>query len=141
MKRPALFVVVVFVLALAASAASAYAQATFKIPYRFQVGGNKLLAGEYLIGQKDDQHIFVRQLTTGTEVLAEFSGRLPQPQPPVAEPQLVFLVVGNFEPSYTEYVTDYVLSELWLPGAEGYLVRSMKGTYQKQVVKGQAAKK
>ena len=40
--------------------------------------------------------------------------RLPQPNSPLEEPQLIFDVVGNFEPSYTEYVTDFLLAEVWL---------------------------
>lgn len=141
MKRLILISVVAFVFGLVAGATAVYAQGTFKIPFKFQVGGNKLLAGEYWIGQKDDEHLVLRQISTGTEVLVEFTGRLPQPQPAVGEPQLVFDMVGNFEPSYTEYVTDYVLAELWLPGADGFLVRAMKGAHQHQTVKGQSAKK
>ena len=141
MKRAALVSVGVIVFGLVAGAASAYAQATFKIPFKFQVGGNKLLAGEYSIGQKDDKHLVLQQISTGTEVLVEFTGRLPQPQPAVAEPQLAFDMVGNFEPSYTEYMTEYRLAELWLPGQDGYLVSALKGAHGHQTVKGQNAKK
>jgi hypothetical protein len=37
-------------------------------------------------------------------------------------------MVGNFEPSYTEYVTDYVLTEVWLDGESGFLIKTFKGT-------------
>ena len=139
MKRAALVSAGVIVFGLVAGAASAYAQATFKIPFKFQVGGNKLLAGEYSIGQKDDKHLVLQQISTGTEVLVELTSRLPQPA--VAEPQLVFDMVGNFEPSYTEYMTEYRLAELWLPGQDGYLVSALKGAHGHQTVKGQSAKK
>jgi hypothetical protein len=49
-------------------------------------------------------------------------------------------VVGNFAPSYTEYVTDYVLAEVWLQGADGFLVHAMKGAHKTQTLKGQKAK-
>jgi hypothetical protein len=48
-------------------------------------------------------------------------------------------MVGNFEPSYTEYVTDYVLAEVWLPGQDGLQVHTLKGAHQNQTVKGEIA--
>ena len=57
------------------------------------------------------------------------------------EPQLVFDRVGNFEPSYTEYFTGYVLAEVWLPGEDGFLMHTTKGTHQTQIVKGTIATK
>jgi len=49
--------------------------------------------------------------------------------------------VGNFEPSYTEYITDYLLAEVWLPGEDGFLVHTTKGAHQNQIIKGQKAAK
>jgi isopenicillin-N epimerase len=63
----------------------------------------------------------------------------PQQTPPLAELPLVFDVVGNFEPSYTEYVTDYVLSEVWLLGQDGLLIRKLRGAHKHQTIKGQKA--
>jgi len=140
MKRWVLISVSVFLFGLVAGSA-AYAQGTFKIPFKFQAGTNKLVAGEFLIGQKDDQHVFLRQVATGTEVLAEITKRLEQPKPPLAEPQLVFDMVGNFEPSYTEYVTEYRLAEVWLPGLGGFEVSLLKGAHSHQTVKGAKANK
>ena len=54
---------------------------------------------------------------------------------------LVFDMVGNFEPSYTEYVTDYLLSEVWLERADGLLVTATQSVHQHQTIKGQRAKK
>jgi len=136
MKRIALISVGVLVFGLAAGATAAYAQVAFKIPFKFQAGGNKLQAGEYLVGQKDDQHLVLRQVSTGTEVLVDFTKRLEQPKPPIAEPQLVFDMVGNFEPSYTEYMTEYRLAEVWLPGQDGFEVSLLKGAHGHQTVKG-----
>ena len=140
MKRLAFWAVAATALALLAGVTQAFAQGTFKIPFTFEAGGKKLPAGEYRVAQKDDGQITLRQETTGKEFQAPFTKRLAQPSPPLAEPQLVFDVVGNFAPSYTEYVTDYVLAEVWLPGADGFLVHTMKGAHKTQTIKGQKAK-
>jgi hypothetical protein len=105
------------------------------------VPGRQLEAakGEYRIAQLDESHLTLRQEATGKEFQIPFTKRLAQPSPPLAEPQLVFDVVGNFVPSYTEYVTDYVVAEVWLPGQDGYLVHTMKGAHQTQTLKGQKA--
>jgi hypothetical protein len=140
MKRLAVWAVAVMALALVAGAPQAFAQGTFKIPYEFEAGGTKLRAGEYRVAQKDDSHITLRQEATGKEFQVPFTKRLAQPSPPLAEPQLVIDMVGNFAPSYTEYVTDYVLAEVWLQGADGFLVHTTKGAHKTQTIKGQKAK-
>ena len=140
MKRMAVWAVAAMALTLVAGATDAFAQGTFKIPFPFQAGSVKLPAGQYSVAQKDDGQITLRQQTTGKEYQIPFTKRLEQPSPPLAEPQLVFDVVGNFAPSYTEYVTDYVLAEAWLPGADGFLVHTFKGAHKTQIIKGQKAK-
>jgi len=136
MKRWAVGVAAATALLLVAGATQAFAQATFKIPFPIQAGDLKLPKGEYRLAQKDDTHITLRQEATGKEFQVSFTKRLAQPSPPLAEPQLVIDVVGNFAPSYTEYVTDYVLAEVWLPGGDGFLVHAMKGAHQTQTIKG-----
>jgi len=138
-KRMAVWVVAAAAWVLVAGAAQAFAQGTFKVPFPFQAGGLKLPKGEYRVAQKDDSHITLRQEATGKEFQVPFTKRLAQPNPPLAEPQLVIDVVGNFAPSYTEYVTDYVLAEVWLPGGDGFLVHAMKGAHQTQTIKGEKA--
>jgi hypothetical protein len=140
MKRLAIWAVAATALVLVAGTTQAFAQSTFKIPYTFQAGGTSLPKGDYSVVQKDDSHITLRQEATGKEFQVPFTKRLAQPNPPLAEPQLVFDVVGNFAPSYTEYVTDYVLAEVWLPGADGFLIHTMKGAHQTQTIKGHKAK-
>jgi len=127
-------------LALVLGAANVFAQGSFKIPFTFQAGGKSLPAGVYRVSQKDDSQITLRQETTGKEFQVPFMKRLARPSPPLTEPQLVFDVVGNFAPSYTEYVTDYVLAEVWLEGADGFLVHTLKGAHKTQVLKGEKAK-
>ena len=140
MKRLAIWAVAAMALVLLAGATQAFAQGTFKIPFTFQAGGTSLPKGEYSVVPKDDSHITLRQESTGKEFQVPFTKRLAQPSPPLADPQLVFDVVGNFAPSYTEYVTDYVLAEVWLQGADGFLIHTMKGAHTTQTIKGEKAK-
>ena len=123
-------------LALVLGAAGAFAQGTFKIPFTFQAEGKSLPAGVYQVAQKNDTQLTLRQETTGKEFQVPFTKRLAQPSPPLGEPQIVFNVVGNFAPSYTEYVTDYVLAEVWLEGDDGFLVHTLKGAHKTQIIKG-----
>jgi hypothetical protein len=140
MKRLAFWAVVVMALMLTAGAGQTFAQSTFKIPYAFKAGGLSLPKGDYAVTPKDDTHITLRQEASGKEFQVPFTKRLPRPNPPAAEPTVIIDVVGDFAPSYTEYVTDYVLAEVWLPGADGFLVHAMKGAHQTQTIKGQKVK-
>jgi hypothetical protein len=139
-RRLVVCVLAAAVLALVAGASQAFAQGTFKIPFAFEAGGTKLPKGDYSVSQKDASHLTLRQEATGKEFQVPFTKRLAQPSPPLAEPQIVLDVVGNFAPSYTEYVTDYVLAEAWLQGADGFLVHTMKGAHATQIIKGQKPK-
>ncbi len=137
MKRIAILSAMLLAFFLIAGGATVFAQGTFKIPYRFEVGGKKLPAGIYWIGPKDDGQLVIRQEAKNIEIILPVLQRLAQPTPPVAEPQVVLDAVGNFEPSYTEYVTDYLLAEVWFPGQDGFLIRALKGAHQHQTIKGE----
>ena len=139
MKRVAIWAVVAMALMFVAGAGEAFAQATFKVPFPFQAANVKLPKGEYRLTQMDEGHLTLRQEATGKEYPIPFAKRLAQPSPPLAEPQLVFDVVGDFAPSYTEYVTDYVMAEAWMPGADGFLVHTLKGAHKTEILKGQKA--
>jgi hypothetical protein len=141
MKRLFFLAVVALAFALIAGGTVVYAQGTFKIPFKFEAGGKKFPPGEYRVDQKEDGPITLRQESTGKEFPVPVIQRLAQPSPPLQVPQLVFDMVGNFEPSYTEYVTDYVLAEVWLPGQDGLQVHTLKGAHQNQTVNGEIAKK
>jgi len=141
MKRLIILAIGVFAFSFMASGTVAYAQGVFKIPFKFEAAGKKFPAGEYWVAPKGEGQIALRKEPGGEEALIPFKERLAQPETPIAEPQLVFDEVGNFEPSYTEYVTDYLLAELWLPGEDGYLVHITKGAHQNKIIKGQTAKK
>ena len=141
MKRQVVLAIVALAFALIAGSAVTYAQGTFKIPFKFEAGGKKLPAGEYRVAKKGEGQLSLQIEPNGEEVLIPVKQRLEQPKPAIEEPQLVFDVVGNSEPSYTEYVTDYVLAEVWLAGEGGFLVFTTKGAHQHQTIKGQRAKK
>lgn len=140
MKRVAVISVMVFACILIAGSALTYAQDIFKIPFKFKAGGKTFAAGDYSVAPKGEGQIALRKEPGGDEVLIPVQGRLAQPETPVTELQIVFDVVGNFEPSYTEYITEYILAECWLPGEQGYLIHTTKGAHQNKTIKGEKAK-
>jgi hypothetical protein len=141
MRRLVLSAATVLAVVLAADSTVAYAQMTVKIPFKFDAGGKPFPAGSYWIGQDAGGSITLRQEPDGAQVSVPCLKKLTQPTPVLEQPQLVFDMVGNFEPSYTEYVTDYLLSEVWLEGTDGFLVLATQGPHQHQIVKGQKVKK
>ena len=141
MKHLAVWPVMTLAFILVAGVTLSHAQGTFKVPFKFQAGGKKLPAGDYTLMKAAEGQLTLRQESTGKEIPIPFTERIAQPKPPVAEPQLVFDEVGDFEPSYTEYFTVYILSEVWLAGEDGFRVHTTKGAHQTKVVKGVSAKK
>jgi hypothetical protein len=136
MRHRAGFAIMVMVFGLAAVAAPAGAQATFRIPFAFESGGKKLPAGDYVVTKTGDAQITFQQVSTGKETILPVTQKLAPPQPPVAEPRIVFDETGAFEPSYTEYFTIYVVAEVWLSSQEGCLIHVTKGAHKTQIVKG-----
>jgi hypothetical protein len=136
MKRHALILAlgVLFV----AGVSTAFAQTDFKVPFAIRAAGKNLASGEYTVAKAADGGLILKQASTGKEVALAVLERIAAPQPPVAEPRLVFDEVGDFAPSYTEYITVYVLSEVWFPGEDGYRVHKTKGAHKTKEVKGQA---
>jgi hypothetical protein len=141
MRHRIVLAVAALAFTLVAGADVCFAQGTFKIPFAFQAGGKKYPAGDYRIARKGNEQIKLRQEPNGSEVTIPVLKTLPQPDPPVAEPQIVFHAVGNFEPSYTEYMTDYLMAEVWLPGQDGCLLLVTKGAHARQIIKGQKTAK
>jgi hypothetical protein len=128
------FVAIAALVVLGMGAASLGAQAVFKVPFKFESAGQKFPAGDYTVTQKDEGKLTLRLESTGKEFQVAFTERLAQPAPPLLEPQIVFDEVGNFEPSYTEYFTVYVLAQVWLPGVDGYLIHTTKGAHKTQTI-------
>jgi len=141
MRHRAVFAIMVLVFALVVVAAPASGQATFKIPFAFESGGKKLPAGDYVVTKTGDAQLAFQQVSTGKETVLSATEKLTPPQPPVADPRIVFDETGAFEPSYTEYFTIYVVAEVWLSGQEGYLVHITKGAHKNKVVTGEMKKK
>jgi hypothetical protein len=141
MRRLAVLSLVLAACALAAAAAPVQAQAAFKVPFKFESGGKTFPAGSYVVTRPAEGQVTFQQVSTGKESALPFSQKLAPAEPPASEPRLVFDEVGNFEPSYTEYFTVYVLAEVWLTGQDGYLIHATKGAHKTQVVKGEATKK
>ena len=141
MKHTAKAAIMTLAVMFVAGAASIFAQATYKIPFKFQAGGKKLPAGDYTVMKAAEGQLTLRQEATGKEFPVPFIERIAQPKPAGLEPRLVFDEVGDFAPSYTEYMTVYILSEAWLAGEDGFRVHTTKGAHQTKVVKGEAAKK
>jgi hypothetical protein len=140
MKRHAIAGLACLVMLLAAGAAPVMAQASFKVPFPFQAGGRKLPAGDYTVLAAGDGQLALRQAATGKEIPVAVAERIAQPAPAPAEARLVFDEVGDFVPSYTEYITVYVLSEVWLAGQDGFRTHTTKGAHNTKVIKAAAGK-
>lgn len=135
--------VIVLPLALKAEAQASQTSnqaAQFKIPFEFRAAGKKIPAGEYWFGFNQAGKLILRQTATGKELELQVLEKLAPPEQPVAEPRLVFDEVGDFAPSYTEYFTVYVLSEIWLSGQDGFLIHVTKSQHKEKTVTGTAAK-
>jgi hypothetical protein len=139
-KRQATVLTVALAFLLVAGVASAFAQADFKVPFPLQAGGKKLAAGDYAVLKTAEGALTLRQVATGKDIPLTVLERIAKTVPPSAEPRLVFDEVGDFAPSYTEYITVYVLSEVWLPGEDGYRIHLTKGAHKTKVVSGGVAK-
>jgi hypothetical protein len=139
MKRQALTIAAALVFLLGAGVAAAAAPADFKVPFAIKVAGKSLAAGDYTVTAAADGGLVLKQVSTGKEIALTVIERI-KPEAPLAEPRLVFDEVGDFAPSYTEYITVYVLSEVWFPGQDGYRVHITKGAHKTKTVTGAAAK-
>jgi len=140
MKRLIILVVLALAFKLFLGSSVAFSQATFKIPFKFEAEGKSYPPGNYLIEQKEEGKITLRKEAGEEEILIPFIEKLEQSTPPIEEPQLIFDMVGNFEPSYTEYVTDYLLAEVWLSKKDGFLVLAGERSEDHKFVMGVKAK-
>ena len=124
---------------LLAGVALAATQADFQVPFGIRAAGKDLAAGEYAVVKTAEGGIVLKPMSSGKEIALKVLERI-KPEAPAAEPRLVFDEVGDFAPSYTEYITVYLLSEVWFPGEDGYRVHVTKGAHKTKVVTGAAAK-
>jgi hypothetical protein len=140
MTRSAMATIGALALLLVVGVGAAFAQADFNVPFPLQAGGKKLAAGEYTVTRTADGQLVLKQGSSGKEIPVAVIERITPPTPPVDGPRLVFDEVGDFAPSYTEYITVYVLSEVWLSGEDGFRVHVTKGAHKTKTVAGEAAK-
>ncbi len=136
MKKRAVWILAGFLaLTWVSGQAAAPVQAKFKVPFKFESGTQKFPAGDYTVTLNAEGKLVFRQESSGKEAQVAYLEKLPQPTPPVEGGQLVIDEVGNFEPSYTEYFTVYVLAQVWLPGEGGFLIHTTKGSHKTQTIK------
>lgn len=134
MKRYLMIFTIAAVCFLFLGGTLAYSQTLFKIPFKFEVRGKKYPPGNYLIAQAEEDKISLQKESDGESVIIGIIEKLPPPDPSKTEPELVFDMVANFEPSYTEYITEYLLAEVWLPEMGGVLILSgERAEYTKNV--------
>lgn len=137
----ALMTILTLTLAAETQAVQSSGQAAlFKIPFEFRAAGKRIPAGEYWFGFNQAGKLILRQTSTGKELELQVLEKLNPPEQPAVEPRLVFDEVGDFAPSYTEYFTVYVLSEIWLSGQEGFLIHVTKSQHKEKTVTGTAVK-
>ena len=141
MKRLIILAALVLVFKLLLGIGFAYSQVTFNIPFKFEVGEKSFPKGNYTVEQKEEGKILLRAEKDGQEILIPAIKKLDNPDPPITEPQLIFDMVANFEPSYTEYVTEYLLAEVWLTEKDGFLVLAGERAEYTKTVKGANAGK
>jgi hypothetical protein len=106
----------------------AYGQTTLKanIPFAFHAGGKVLPAGQYdVLPQPGSAPIRVRSADSKTAVLVTIVTRLAgamhtTPQ----DSHLIFDKVGE----------NYFLSEVWIPGVDGYLLLSTTQQHEHRVI-------
>ncbi len=137
------FLLLVFFLAATAETQTGQSSgqaALFKIPFEFRAAGKKIPAGEYWFGFNQAGKLILRQTASGKELELQVLEKIAPPEQPAAEPRLVFDEVGDFAPSYTEYFTVYVLSEIWLSGQDGFLIHVTRSQHKEKTVAGTAAK-
>ncbi len=92
MRHRAVLSIGIAVFALAAviaAAPQAQAQATFKIPFKFESGGKKLPAGDYVVARTGEAQLTFQQVSTGKETVLPFTETLKPAVPPTAEPRIV----------------------------------------------------
>lgn len=129
MKRRIALVLAVAALLFVAHPVVSYAQdvAVVNIGFPFIVNGKTLPAGQYELKVNSDQTVF--QLTAEPKDTGEFVSiitRLAAPEPPSNDTRVTFDKVGD----------KYYLSEIWLPGEDGYLVYAAKEKHTHTIVKG-----
>ena len=83
-----------------------------------------MLAGKYDIEQRA-RNLLIFRSTKGPAAEAPVVTRLAQPAVPLVEPKIIFDKVGD----------KYIVSEVWLPGRDGFLLAGTKEPHTHHAVK------
>ncbi len=116
-------------LAILVGPALSYAQdaATVNLPFKFEAGKKALDAGKYeLMVPEDTTGALTLTPERGASMALPYITRLAAPEPPIREPKFVFDKVGD----------QYILSEIWLPDRDGYLIHDTRQPHTHHAVKG-----
>jgi hypothetical protein len=130
MKRRVLVMLAATALLFVAFPAVSYAQDTalVTVGFPFIAEGKTMPAGQYELQLNTDHTAFTLTASPKeTGVFLTTITRLAAAEPSVGDTHIVFDKVGN----------TYYLSEVWLPGEDGYLVYAAKEKHTHQTVKGQ----
>jgi hypothetical protein len=117
MNHPFRFLVVMLVVTLVAGTAVAYAQEAITInpPFAFKAGATTYQAGKYELSITNEQTILMVNGPKAGSSVAVVT-RLSDAEPPATEGKVIFDKVGDL----------YYLSEVWIPGFDGFLVNAIK---------------
>ncbi len=107
---------------------SVYAQdvAIMNMPFKFTVGKSVMQPGKYRVTVSPDESMIMVTPERGQAVMAAAITRLAQ-HVPLPDARLVFDRVGE----------EYTLSEIWLPGQDGYLVHDTKVPHKHHIIKAE----
>jgi hypothetical protein len=131
MNRQVVGIGTAIALAVLAGGIWAHAQApSMKIGFTFYAAGKELKGGKYTIEVTPAGHVALRAEKNGTVTDVTPLKSLGRDDK-IQEPKLVFDIIG----------ADRFLSEVWLPGQDGYLVGSSSGPHDQEILGGPKTKK
>lgn len=119
MRYPALIVSAMFTIAVLAFASAASAQGTtsFSVPFKFEINGQVFEAGRYTVHVKNEMMDLAPEKGEATEI--SVLSRLAGPGGAAAGARIVFDKEGDAR----------YLSEIWLAGQDGFLLRYTIGKH------------
>jgi len=127
MKRGVLVIVAAIVLMGTVGSGAVYAQdvSIVNIPFQFTANNKVMAPGKYEITITDPTVISLTPVKGPAEFVPTIT-RLAQRAKPITDAEVVFDKLGD----------QYRLSELWVPGEDGFLIADTKQPHQHHVIKG-----
>jgi hypothetical protein len=131
MNRQLMGISIIVIVAVFLGSAWAYAQApSIRVGFSFFAAGKELSSGKYAIEVTPAGHVVLRAEKGGATADITPLKSLGRSDS-IQEPKLVFDIVG----------AERFLSEVWLAGQDGYLVGSVSGPHEEQVLGGHKSTK